>query len=167
LSVQLSPALTGGSLPWGSSSAIFQPFGHGKGSSDFALSHRRPRRSFLGKKPLLNGRKDGINTFFRRETFFLFSCWSCSRRLRGEIGRAEDPFLPVYGRKKLAEAGPPGKRPAEAKARKCLRMYKKHFITSLETMQLLSFFFYSVEETNVRGSFQNIFIEYFPSNFSP
>jgi hypothetical protein len=40
--------------------------------------------------------------FFRRENYYFFSCWSCSRRLRGEVGRAEDPF----GRKKLAEAGP-------------------------------------------------------------
>jgi hypothetical protein len=81
--------------------------------------------------PLLNGRKGGINTFFRRETFFLFSCWSCSRRLRGEIGRAEDPFLPSMEGKKLAEAGPPGKRPAEAKAGNCIGMYKKHFINIL------------------------------------
>ncbi|TVP88371.1 MAG: hypothetical protein EA344_00620 [Alkalicoccus sp.] len=63
--------------------------------------------------------------FLRRGNFFLFSCGSCSRRLRGDRGRAEDPFLPVYGRKKLAEAGPPGKRPAEAKAGKRIRMYKK------------------------------------------
>jgi len=101
------------------------PFGHGKGSSDFALSHRRPRRTFRRKMLFLNGRKDGINTLFRRETFFLFSCWSCSRRLRGEIGRAEDPFLPSIGRKKLAEAGPPGKRPAEARTGKCIKtLYK-------------------------------------------
>jgi hypothetical protein len=32
-----------------------------------------------------------------------------------------------------AEAGPPGKRSAEAKAGKCLRLYKKHFINSLGT----------------------------------
>jgi hypothetical protein len=95
-------------------------------------SHRRPRRTFRRKKPLLNGRKGGINTFFRRRTFFFFSCWSCSRRLRGEIGRAEDPFLPNSGRKKLAEAGPPGKRPEEAKAGNCIGMYKKHFINSLK-----------------------------------
>ncbi|PTL37562.1 hypothetical protein C6Y45_15780, partial [Alkalicoccus saliphilus] len=44
--------------------------------------------------------------------------------LRGEIGRAEDPFLPSSGRKKLAEAGPPGKRPEEAKAGNCISMYK-------------------------------------------
>jgi hypothetical protein len=113
------------------------PFGHVKGSSDFALSHRRPRRSFRRKKPLLNGRKDGINTFFRRETFFLFSCWSCSRRLRGDEGRAEDPFLPSIGRKKLAEAGPPGKRPAEVKAGKCIGMYKKHFINSLKSSRII------------------------------
>jgi hypothetical protein len=34
-------------------------------------------------------------------------------------------------RKKLAEAGPPGKRPEEAKAGNCIGMYKKHFINSL------------------------------------
>jgi hypothetical protein len=66
--------------------------------------------------------------FLEKKTSFLFFCWSCSRRLRGETGRAEDPF----GRKKLAEAGPPGKRPAEAKEGKCLRLYKKHFINSLK-----------------------------------
>jgi hypothetical protein len=70
--------------------------------------------------------------FLEEKNFFLFSCWSCSRRLLGEIGRAEDPFLPLYGRKKLAEAGPPGKRPAEAKAGNCICMYKKHFINSLQ-----------------------------------
>jgi hypothetical protein len=32
-------------------------------------------------------------------------------RLQGESGRAEDPSLPTAGRKGLAEAGPPGKRP--------------------------------------------------------
>jgi hypothetical protein len=119
-------------LAVGLSSAIFHGLRHGKGSSDCAYSHRRPRRSFRRKKPFLNGRKGGINTFFRREIFFLFSCWSCSRRLRGEIGRAEDPFLPNSGRKKLAEAGPPGKRPEEAKAGNCIGMYKKHFINSLK-----------------------------------
>ncbi|PTL40588.1 hypothetical protein C6Y45_01390 [Alkalicoccus saliphilus] len=31
-----------------------------------------------------------------------------------------------------AEAGPPGKLPAEAEAGKCLRMYKKYFINSLD-----------------------------------
>ncbi|PTL39953.1 hypothetical protein C6Y45_02975 [Alkalicoccus saliphilus] len=69
---------------------------------------------------------------FRRETFFLFSCWSCSRRLRGEIGRAEDPFLPSMERKKLAEAGPPGKLPVEAKAGRYIHLYKKDFINSLK-----------------------------------
>nr|WP_187254541.1 hypothetical protein [Alkalicoccus halolimnae] len=32
-------------------------------------------------------------------------------RLRGDEGRAEDPFRPTEGRAELAEAGPPGKRP--------------------------------------------------------
>ncbi|WP_147803521.1 hypothetical protein [Alkalicoccus halolimnae] len=32
-------------------------------------------------------------------------------RLRGDQGRAEDPFRPTEGRTELAEAGPPGKRP--------------------------------------------------------
>jgi hypothetical protein len=32
-------------------------------------------------------------------------------RLLGESGRAEDPSRPTAGRKGLAEAGPPGKRP--------------------------------------------------------
>jgi hypothetical protein len=32
-------------------------------------------------------------------------------RLRGDHGRAEDLSLPTAGRKGLAEAGPPGKRP--------------------------------------------------------
>ncbi|PTL38203.1 hypothetical protein C6Y45_12420 [Alkalicoccus saliphilus] len=35
-------------------------------------------------------------------------------------------------RKKLAEAGPPGKRPVEAKAGNCIGMYKKLFINSLK-----------------------------------
>jgi hypothetical protein len=51
--------------------------------------------------------------FFQRENFFLFFCWSCSRRLRGIKGRAEDPF----GGKKSAEAGPPGKRFIEVEAK--------------------------------------------------
>jgi hypothetical protein len=126
-------------LPW----ACRQLFGlrHGKGFSDCIIPTGVPAGRSGGKKPLLNGRKDGINTFFRRETFFLFSCWSCSRRLRGEIGRAEDPFLPSSGRKKLAEAGPPGKRPVEAKAGNCIGMYKKHFINSLK------YLFYQVYQT--------------------
>ncbi|PTL37832.1 hypothetical protein C6Y45_14240 [Alkalicoccus saliphilus] len=64
--------------------------------------------------------------------------------LRGEIGRAEDPFLPSSGRKKLAEAGPPGKRPVEAKAGKCSRMYKKTLYKQpapKELQQFLRFFF--------------------------
>nr|WP_187254570.1 hypothetical protein [Alkalicoccus halolimnae] len=32
-------------------------------------------------------------------------------RLRGDQGRAEDPFRTTAGRSELAEAGPPGKRP--------------------------------------------------------
>nr|WP_187254495.1 hypothetical protein [Alkalicoccus halolimnae] len=32
-------------------------------------------------------------------------------RLRGDEGRAEDPSRPTKGRKELAEAAPPGKRP--------------------------------------------------------
>nr|WP_147802601.1 hypothetical protein [Alkalicoccus halolimnae] len=32
-------------------------------------------------------------------------------RLRGDQGRAEDPFRPTKGGTELAEAGPPGKRP--------------------------------------------------------
>nr|WP_147804338.1 hypothetical protein [Alkalicoccus halolimnae] len=32
-------------------------------------------------------------------------------RLRGDQGRAEDPFRTTAGRTGLAEAGPPGKRP--------------------------------------------------------
>jgi hypothetical protein len=108
------------------------PSGFEKDLPTSLYSHRRPRRTFQRKKPFLNGREERTEStgFFRRENVFLFSCWSCSRRLRGEIGRAEDPFLPVDGRKKLAEAGPPGKRPVEAKAGKCIHIYKKHFINS-------------------------------------
>ncbi|PTL38397.1 hypothetical protein C6Y45_11605 [Alkalicoccus saliphilus] len=62
----------------------------------------------------------------------MISCWSCSRRLQGDEGRAEDPFLPSSERKKLAEAGPPGKRPVEAEARKRIGLYKKHFINRLK-----------------------------------
>jgi hypothetical protein len=61
--------------------------------------------------------------FLEKKTSFLFSCWSCSRRLRGEIGRAEDPFE----RKKLAEAGPPGKRSAEVEAKNRLFIIEKTF----------------------------------------
>nr|WP_187254557.1 hypothetical protein [Alkalicoccus halolimnae] len=32
-------------------------------------------------------------------------------RLRGDQGRAEDPFHPTAGRTELAETGPPRKRP--------------------------------------------------------
>ncbi|PTL38155.1 hypothetical protein C6Y45_12745 [Alkalicoccus saliphilus] len=32
-----------------------------------------------------------------------------------------------------AEAGPPGKRPVEAKAGRCLRLYKKYSINSLKS----------------------------------
>jgi hypothetical protein len=65
--------------------------------------------------------------FLEKKTSFLFSCWSCSRRLRGEIGRAEDSFLPSSGRKKLAEAGPPGKRSAEVEAKNRLFIIEKTF----------------------------------------
>ncbi|PTL40530.1 hypothetical protein C6Y45_01085 [Alkalicoccus saliphilus] len=42
------------------------------GSSDFALSHRRPRRTFRRKKHLLYERKDGINTFLEEKPSFYF-----------------------------------------------------------------------------------------------
>jgi hypothetical protein len=57
--------------------------------------------------------------FLEEEPSFYFPAGAAAGDSRGEIGRAEDPF----GRKKLAEAGPPGKRPVEAKAGKCLRLY--------------------------------------------
>nr|WP_187254632.1 hypothetical protein [Alkalicoccus halolimnae] len=44
-------------------------------------------------------------------------------RLRGDKGRAEDPFRPTKGRKELAEAGPPGKRPHGNEGARLLLIY--------------------------------------------
>ncbi|PTL39390.1 hypothetical protein C6Y45_06055 [Alkalicoccus saliphilus] len=66
--------------------------------------------------------------FLEKKPSFYFPAGAAAGDSRGEIGRAEDPFLPSVVRKKLAEAGPPGKRPVEAEAGRCLRLYKKHFI---------------------------------------
>ncbi|TVP81550.1 MAG: hypothetical protein EA344_12865 [Alkalicoccus sp.] len=45
-----------------------------------------------------------------------------------------------------AEAGPPGKRPVEAKAGRCLRLYKKYFINSLKRFRtcVLNLFFFLI-----------------------
>ncbi|PTL39925.1 hypothetical protein C6Y45_02785 [Alkalicoccus saliphilus] len=48
---------------------------------------------------------------FYSENLFLLSLQQPQGRLLGDQGRGEDPFLSTYGRKELAEAGPPGKRP--------------------------------------------------------
>ncbi|TVP86775.1 MAG: hypothetical protein EA344_03080 [Alkalicoccus sp.] len=69
------------------------------------------------------------------ENFFLFLC--CSRR--GDSGAIKDEakirFFQTEGRKKLAEAGPPGKRPRKAEAGNRLSIHKKHFINSLKAFQ--------------------------------
>nr|WP_187254551.1 hypothetical protein [Alkalicoccus halolimnae] len=44
-------------------------------------------------------------------------------RLRGEGGRAEDPFRTTAGRKGIAEAGPPGKRPHGNESARSLLQY--------------------------------------------
>jgi hypothetical protein len=90
------------SLPWGSSSAVCPP----------ALKRIFRLRSIPPASPpdvsekrifLMKERAESTN-FFRREPFLYFFAG--------------------------AEAGPPGKRPEEAKAGNCIGMYKKHFINS-------------------------------------
>nr|WP_187254503.1 hypothetical protein [Alkalicoccus halolimnae] len=44
-------------------------------------------------------------------------------RIRGDGGRAEDPFRTTAGRTGLAEAGPPGKRPHGNESARSLLQY--------------------------------------------
>jgi hypothetical protein len=61
-------------LPWGSSSAIFQPFGHGKGSSDFALYPTGvPAERSGGKSLSLMKESKKSTRFLEEETSFYFS----------------------------------------------------------------------------------------------
>ncbi|TVP88933.1 MAG: hypothetical protein EA344_00105 [Alkalicoccus sp.] len=69
--------------------------------------------------------------FYGRK-LLLLSLLQPKGRLLGDQGRGEDPF-----RKKLAEAGPPGKRPREAEAGNRLSIHQKHFINSLKSTLFL------------------------------
>ncbi|PTL40038.1 hypothetical protein C6Y45_03455 [Alkalicoccus saliphilus] len=51
-------------------------------------------------------------------------------RLLGDQGRGEDPFLPTYGWKELAEPGPPGKRPERRKQGSVYLYMEIYFINS-------------------------------------
>jgi hypothetical protein len=76
-------------------------------------SHRRLRR-YGGKTTSLSKKTASIKRGMVKNLFSI-SLLQPQERLLGDQGRGEDPFLPTSGRKKLAEAVPPGKRPGRRK----------------------------------------------------
>ncbi|PTL38526.1 hypothetical protein C6Y45_10805 [Alkalicoccus saliphilus] len=74
--------------------------------------------------------------FFPAENFFLISPQQPQGRLLGDQGRGEDPFLPAYRWKELAEPVPPGKRPGRRTQGSFYLYTQEHFTYSLKPCQI-------------------------------